>query len=107
MKVNRTLHRILDNRPLVHITFLVGIFVCFSVCYVLVMRVCLVNIYFMKFISLPVKMVAVYLTILIFIPRQLLKMRYEQFFLSIFSDRHSRGISIMGGCILFGVSHDF
>ncbi|RMG29325.1 MAG: sensor histidine kinase [Bacteroidetes bacterium] len=82
MKVNATLYRLLSNRPLVHIGFWLGYLLFFSL--LRAGDAAMFGKYLLyELISLPVKMAAVYLTLTWFIPRQLLRMRYEQFFFSI------------------------
>ncbi len=96
MKVNTILYRILSNRPLVHLCFWVGYLLFFSL--LRARDASMFSEYLLyELVSLPVKMAAVYLSLLIFIPKQLLKMHYERFALFILLT------IIGGGLILWGV----
>lgn len=80
MTVNTTLSRLFRNRLLVHAIFWLGYLFAFSL--LRAGDASMFSEYLLyDLISLPIKMVAVYLTILLFIPRLLLQMKYEQFFL--------------------------
>lgn len=93
MNINTRLYRILSNRPLVHIAFWLGYVLFFSL-----LRAGDANMFgkyvTYELITLPVKMIAVYLMLGVFIPRQLLNMRYDRFLLSFL-------LTLMVGGLLF------